>query len=64
MRVSIVFTASVDDSGQVPDEYVVELAFVVGNHQQVDMMFPFAVFRSVEWKDFVVFKNQDVDVDG
>ena len=38
-----------------------KLAFVVGNHQQVDMMFPVAVRITVEWKDFVVFKNQDVD---
>ena len=41
-----------------------ELAFVVGNYQQVDMMFPVAVLRSVEWKDFGVFKNQNVDADG
>ena len=53
-----------DENGQAPDEQVVKLAFVVGNHQQVDMMFPVAVFRSVDWKDFVVFKNQDADADG
>ena len=28
------------------------------------MMFPVAVFRSIEWKDFVVFKNYDIDAYG
>ena len=50
--------------GAARDEQVVELAFVVGNHQQVDMIFPVAVFRSVEWEDFVLFKNQDADDKG
>ena len=49
VRVSILFSTSVDESGQVRDEQV-----VVGNHQQVDMMFPIAVIRSLERKDFVV----------
>ena len=35
-----------------------ELAFAVGNDHQVHVMFPVAVFRNVEWKDFVVFKTK------
>ena len=32
VRVSIVFSASMNESGQVPDEEVIELVFAVGNH--------------------------------
>ena len=63
VRVAMVFSSSMDESGQVPDEKVVELAFVVCNHQRVDMMFPITMLRSVEWEDFIVFKDQDVDSD-
>ena len=52
----LIVRAARDESGQIPDEQVVKLAFVVGNRQQVDMMFPLAMFRSLEWEDFVVFK--------
>ena len=62
--VAIVLSAAGDESGQVPDEQVVKLAFADGNHQQVDVMLPVAVLGCVEWKDFVVFKNQDVDANG
>ena len=44
VRVSMMFSACMNESEQVPDESVVKRAFVVGNHQQVDMMFPVAVF--------------------
>ena len=64
MRVAIVFSASMDESGQVPNEMVMKLAFAVGNHQQVDVMFPVAVLRSVQREDCVVFKYHDVDPDG
>ena len=64
VRVAFVFSTSMNESGQDLDEQVVKLAFVVGNHQKVDMMFPVAVLRRVEWKDFAVFKNLDVDANG
>ena len=32
VRVSIVFSATMNESGQVPDEQVMKLAFAVGNH--------------------------------
>ena len=51
-------SATSDESGKVTDEQVVELAFVVGNPQQVDMLLPIAVLPSVEWKDFVVSKTK------
>ena len=63
MRVAIVFSASMDESGQLPNEKVIKHAFADGNHQQVDVMLHAAVLRSVEQEDFVVFKNQDVDAD-
>ena len=52
-----------DESGQVSDEQVVELAFAVGNHQHVYVMFSVAVFRGVERKDFVVFEVEKIDAD-
>ena len=61
MRVSIVFSATMNESGQVPDEHVMELAFAVGNHEQVDVIFSIAVFRGVERKYFVVFEDENVD---
>ena len=64
MRVAIVFSASMDESGQVPNEMVMKLAFALGNYQQVDVMFPVAVLSSVQREDCVVFKYQDVDPDG
>ena len=60
----LIIRATGDESGQVPDEQVVKLAFVVGNHQQVDM-FPLAVLRSVEREDFIVFKTKTLTlIDG
>ena len=64
MRISIVVSVAVDESEHVHDEQIVKFAFAVGNHQQVDAMFPIAMLRSVERKDFAVFKKQDVDADG
>ena len=32
VRVSMIFSATMNESGQVPDEEVMELAFAVGNH--------------------------------
>ena len=47
----LIIRASIDESGKVPDEQVVKLAFVVRDHQQVDVKFPIAVHRSVEGKE-------------
>ena len=63
VRVSIVFSARSDESGQVPDEQLVELAFVVWNHPQVYVMYPVSMFRGVEWEDFIVFVDENVDAD-
>ena len=40
--------ATKDESGQVPNEEIVKLAFIVRDHQQVHMMFPVTVLGSVE----------------
>ena len=63
MRVAIVFSESLDESRYVPDEKILELAVVVWNHQQVYVLFPVAVFRGIEWKDSVVFVDENVDAD-
>ena len=52
-----------NESGQVPDEQVMELAFAVGNHYEVDVIFSVTVFRGVERKYFVVFEDENVDAD-
>ena len=53
-----------DESGQVPDENVGKLAFVVGDNQQVDMMFSIAGLGSAERENFAIFTNENVDADG
>ena len=53
-----------DESGKVPDEKVVKLAFVVGDHQQVDMMFHISVIESVECEKFIVFVYENVSAEG
>ena len=57
MRVAVESSAAMDESGQVPAEKVVELAFAVGNHQLVEVMFSFSLLGSVEREDFIVLKN-------
>ena len=74
MRVAFVFRAAIDESGQVFDEKVVELAFVVWNHQQIYVMFLVSVLRGIEEKDLfsktrsltlmVGFKFSNLDVSG
>ena len=46
--VSFVFSASMNESGQVSDDLVMELAFAVRNHQQVDVIFSVTVWRRGE----------------
>ena len=58
---SMLLSATMNASGQVPDQQVMELAFDVGNHQQVDVIFSVAVFRGVERKYFFVFEDENVD---
>ena len=61
VSVSIVFSATIDESGQVPDEQVMKFAFDVRNHQQVDVIFSVPVFGGVERKYFIVFEYENID---
>ena len=64
VRVAMVFSAAIDESWHVPDEIVMELTFVIWNHQQVYMMFPVSVLGSTERTDFVVFAGEKNDAGG
>ena len=59
----MIIRAAGDESGELPDEQIVELAFVVGYHQHVYLIFCVSVLRGIEWKDFDIFVDQDVDAD-
>ena len=64
MCVAIVYSASIDESDQVPDEKVVKLAFIVEYHQQVYVMFPVAVLGGIERENFIILKDLNVGADG